>query len=161
MWNGDVVTPVKKRPCTISGIDYESESAAARALGLSVPTLLYRLRSSNFPGYISKYHSKIQHKRGSQIRCSIMGVEYDSISEASAKLGMRFGVIARRLQSFDYPDYVCVDKPKELKPATAPRYAANGRKYSTLREIAEMEGLTQERIRQKMNSSLYPEYRRL
>ena len=156
-----MVTPVKKQPCTINGIDYESENAAAKALGTSAPTLLYRLRSSNFPEYVSKYHAKIQRKRGLQIRCSIMGVEYDSISEASAKLGMRFGVIARRLQSFDYPDYVCADKPKESKPVTAPRYAVNGGKYSTLREIAETEGLTQERIRQKMNSSLYPEYQRL
>ena len=152
---------MEKQPCTVDGIDYESENAAARALGLSVPALLHRLRSSNFPEYVSKYHSKIQRKRNSQIHCSIMGVEYNSISEASAKLGMRFGMIARRLQSFDYPDYVCADKPKKSKPVTAPRYAVNGGKYSTLREIAETEGLTQERIRQKVNSSLYPEYRRL
>lgn len=151
---------MEKQPCTVNGIVYESENAAARALGLSVPALLYRLRSSNFPEYISKYHSKIQHKKNPQIRCTIMGVEYASINEASVKLGMHFGLIARRLQSFDYPDYVCNDKPKKSKPVT-PRYAVNGQRYGTLKEIAETESLTQERIRQRMNDPKYPEYQRL
>ena len=152
---------MKKRSCRIDGIDYESEHAAARVLGLNVPTLLNRLRSSNFPEYTSKYHRKIQRKRGSRIRCNIMGIEYDSISDASIKLEIPFGVVSRRLQSFDYPDYICADKPKQSKPVIQPRYAVNGDKYNTLGEIAEREGLTQERIRQKMNSFSYPEYRRL
>ena len=39
-------------------------------------------------------------------------------------------------------------------------YIVKGRKYSTLREIAQAEGVTEERVRQKMNDPSYAEYQR-
>lgn len=152
--------PAKKQPCIVDGVRYESKSAAARALGIYVGVLKNRLSSSNFPGYVSKHHKKIKHvKRTAPLPCTIKGVEYPSIAEAARKLRISPDVVSNRLKSYDYPDYVCASIPKKLK---TPKYSymANGKKYKTLQEIADAEGVTKERIRQKMNNPKKPEYQR-
>ena len=149
-----------QKPCNIDGIDYESESKAAKSLGINLMALRSRLRSSNFPEYKSKHHKKVQRRKmlSKRVRCTIKGVEYISVSVAARKLGKSPTTIFKRLRSFNFPDYVCVDIPKESPKYS---YTVNGKKYRTLQEIGDMEGLTRERIRQKMNSSSHPEYRRL
>ena len=152
----------KKQPCTIDGIDYQSETAAAKALGTYVGVLQNRFGSSNFPNYVSKHHPKVKRRRRiSSISCTIKGVEYRSISYAAKKLGRSPNLIFRRLRSFDFPDYVSADVPKVAQPAKPPRYEVNGKKYHSLQEIGDAEGLTRERIRQKMNNPAYPSHRRL
>ena len=156
--------PLKKKPCTINGVHYESESAATRALGINLMTIRTRLRSSNFPEYISKHYTKVKRrKKIVPILCTIKGVEYDSLSDASRKTGKSPYMIFKRLRSFDFPDYVCVNIPKVSEPPKPIkyRYKVNGKKYCTLREIGDMDGVTKERIRQKMNSPKYPGYQRL
>lgn len=153
--------PRKKQPCTVNGVRYESESAATKALDMNLVTLRTRLRSSNFPEYASKHHRKI--KRGKKIApkdCSIKGVEYPSITAAARKLKMNANTLSNRLKSSNYPDYVCAGIPKVSKPVKY-GYTVNGRKYRTLQEIGDMEGLTRERIRQKMNSPKHPAYQKL
>ena len=154
--------PRKRQPCTIDGVRYKSEYAAAKALGMGVMLLKRRLASSNFPNYISKHRTKVKRQRmiASKISCTIKGVEYASISDAAKKFKVNAFKIYNRLKSFDYPDYICADIPKVAKP-TKYRYMANGKKYSSLQEIADMEGITRERIRQKMNSPSHLGYRRL
>ena len=154
--------PSKKKPCTIDGVHYESESVAAKTLGIYVGVLKGRLGSSNFPNYISKHHPKIKRRRRiPSISCSIKGVEYTSITDAARKLGRSPNLIFRRLQSFDFPDYVSANVPKVVQPTKPPRYEVNGKKYRSLQEIGDAEGLTRERIRQKMNSPKYSGYQRL
>ena len=153
--------PVKKHPCIVDGIYYESETAAARALGIGLMVLRSRLRSLNFPKYVSKHHKKVEYRRIPSISCTIKGVEYASITCAARKLGRSPNLIFRRLRSFDFPDYVSTHVPKVAKPTEAPRYEVDGKKYHTLQEIGNMEGLTRERIRQKMNSPKHPRYQRL
>ena len=153
--------PRKRQPCTIDGVRYESESAATKALDLNLITLRTRLRSSNFPGYTSKHHRKV--KRGKQTTpkvCTIKGVEYASVTAAAKSLKMNANTLSNRLKSFNYPDYVCADIPKISKPVKY-SYTVNGEKYRTLQEIGNVEGLTRERIRQKMNSPKHPGYQRL
>ena len=151
--------PVKKFPCTIDGIDYESESAAAKALGIEIMFLRHRLRSSNFPEYTSRHHPK-KHRRKKFIPCSVAGIEYGSIGLAASELGLSSALLRNRLASFDYPDYVCADLPKVEKPIKY-SYTVDGKKYRTLQEIADLEGVTREWIRQKMNNPKYSGYRRL
>lgn len=152
-----------QRPCNVDGIDYESEGVAARTLEINVTALRSRLRSSNFPEYTSKYHTKVKRRKmlSKRIRCSIKGVEYISVSAAARKLKKRPATIFKRLRSFNFPDYVCTDIPK--KPLKTPKcsYTVNGKKYRTLQEIADMEGVTRERIRQKMNNPKHSGYQRL
>ena len=151
--------PLKGQPCIIDGVRYESESAAARDLGIDIMVLRFRLRSSNFLNYTSKHHKKVKRKTVS-IPCVIRGVEYPSIFAAAQKFKVTPPTISYRLRSCNYPDYVCADIPKIVKPVRY-RYKVKGKKYRTLQEIADIEGLTKERIRQKMNSSKHPAYRRL
>ena len=145
----------KRYPCTINGIHYESEHAAARAFGIRVSVLRNRLRSSSYPEYTSRYQIKEGRRKGA-FSCRVDGVEYASVTDAARKLGLSITVLRTRLASLDFSDYVCADIPK--KPPEPPRYTVRGKPYRTLREIANMEGVTRERIRQKMNSPLYPDH---
>ena len=153
-----------RHSCSINGIHYGSESEASRALCIDPMTLRIRLRSSNFPGYKSKYHKKIKRRnRIASIPCTVKGVKYASISKVARKFKRSYNLILKRLRSFDYPDYVCDDIPKVPKPSKPIKYSykVKGKKYHTLQEIADAEGLTKERIRQKMNDPSYRAYKRL
>lgn len=151
---------MKKQSCTVDGIHYESENAAAKALDLQVSALRYRLRSSNFPEYISKLHPK--EARRPFFSCTIDGVEYETMEHAAKEFGISGNSIKNRLASSNYPDYICAEIPKKTRNTKCTyAYVAHGKKYATLQEIADVEGLSRERIRQKMNNPSYAEYRRL
>ena len=147
----------REQPCRIDGIDYASETAATEALGIRLPTLRTRLQSPSFPGYVSQYHAKKNYRK--IIRVSVDGVEYSRISGAARELGMPRAVLIKRLASVDYPGYVCANIPK--KPPPSPRYKVRGKLYMTLQEIGDAEGITKERVRQKMGSLSHPDYVRI
>ena len=156
--------PVKKNPCTVDGIHYKSESEAANALGIYVGILKNRLGSSNFPNYTSKHHPKVKRRKKIPfISCTIKGVQYASVGEAARKLGKSPNLIFYRLRFFNFPDYVSahiakIKQPTKPKP---PRYEVNGKKYRSLQEISDVEGLTGEGIRQRINNPKYSGYQRL
>ena len=88
---------MKKKPCTIDGVHYESEHAANKALNLSIGTVRNRLKSSNYPEYISKHHLKKKRRKVVYSRkprgykrcpCTIKGVRYESESVAGNTLGI-------------------------------------------------------------------------
>ena len=150
--------PLKKQPCFVNGVRYESESAAARALGIYLRRLRARLRSSNFPEYTSRHHEKRNcTKDALPVPCVIKGIEYASISSAARKLKKPIGMIFNRLGSSRYPDYICASISKRQPKY---RYKVNGKKYRTLQEIADVEGVSMEYIRRKMNNPKKPEYQR-
>ena len=146
---------LKNQPCTINGVAYESESAAARAFGIHAHVLRNRLRSSSYPEYTSRYQIK-EGRRKRAFSCRVDGVEYASISDAARKLELSATALRTRLASPDFPDYVCADILK--KPSEPPRYTVRGKPYRTLQEIANAEGVTREWIRQKMNDPSYPDH---
>ena len=151
--------PPKKKPCTIDGTEYESQHAAARALGIHVTLLKARIASSNFPNYTSRHHRKIKKKPGGRVSCTIKGVKYASATAASKKFKVSANTILVRLKSSKHPDYVSPDVSKN--PPKPPRYKVNGKNYYSLQEIADTEGVTKEWIRQKMNNPRKPEYQRI
>ena len=69
--------------------------------------------------------------------------------------------ISYRLKSPNYSDYVSADIPKEPPKPVKYNFMVNGKKYRTMQEIGDEEGVTRERIRQKMNDPKYRGYRRL
>lgn len=152
----------KRLPCIIDGIRYESINVAAKALKIDPARVRFRLRSSNFPNYTSKHHPKSKRKEiTAPTPCTIKGVAYPSISDAARKLKTKHETISKRLRSSDYPDYVCADIPKKPPRPVEYRYKVKGKRYRSLQEIADMEGVTKEWIRQKINSPKYPRYRRI
>ena len=109
------------KSCTINGVKYESQKSAAEALGLDVGVLRYRLKSSNFPEYVSKTHPKINVRKGhARIGCSVAGVEYNSVRSAQIALGISHYEMMYRLASLDYPDYIHPHIAK--KSSTTRRY---------------------------------------
>lgn len=106
------------QPCMINGVRYKSENTAADALGTGAAKLRYRLKSSNFPEYVSKHHPKIDVARS--ISCSVAGVEYRNAGEASRNLGISYYEMQCRLASPDYPDYISPHISK--KPTKTRKY---------------------------------------
>ena len=151
--------PREKKSCTIEGISYESQHAASKALGIPATLLKARIASSNFPNYTSKHHRKVKKKAGGRISCIIKGVKYISAAAASKKLKVSASTIMVRLKSLKHLDYVSPDVPKN--PPKPPKYRVNGENYYSLQEVADMEGVTKEWIRQKMNNPGKPEYQRI
>ena len=150
----------RRCPCTINGIKYGSIKEAANALGFYTSGLRIRLASSNFPDYICKHIPKQKRRAPVIVHCVIKGVEYDSIGTAARKLGKNSEWVIRRLRSFDCPDYVCEEYPKD-ESIKFYKYEVRGKRYKTAKEIGDMEGVTRERIRQKMNDPKFPDYQRL
>ena len=110
-----------EKSCTIKGVKYESQKSAAEALGLDVGVLRYRLKSSNFPEYVSKTHPKINVREGhARIGCSVAGVKYNSVRSAQMALGISHYEMMYRLASLDYPDYIHPHIAK--KPSKTRRY---------------------------------------
>lgn len=111
----------------------------------------------NFPEYISQRREEHRNKKR-LLPCSVAGVEYKFILEASRVLEMLDYEVKRRLASFDYPDYVCATIPKKTSKYG---YMVDGKKYLSSQEIADEEGLSKKRIRQKMNDPKMPGYHKL
>lgn len=59
----DAVKESNSRKVNIEGIEYESQSKAAKVLGLAVSVLNYRLDSTSFPTYKRLVPKNIVHKR--------------------------------------------------------------------------------------------------
>ena len=146
----------RSHPCTVDGVHYESEKDAAEDLGIYTRTLRRRLQSSNFPEYVSKHLPKKDSR--TFVSCCVAGIEYKSIGDAARETGIHYKEMVSRLTSPDYPDYVCEKRPKAFSKC---RYTVDGKKYRTLQEVASIEGLSQERIRQKINDPSYTKYQRL
>ena len=140
-------------PCTINGVDYESEWAASQALGINVKT---RIISSNFPEYVSKHRPKRKYR--ASVSCTVAGVEYKTIGKASKDLRISYNEMIRRFVSLDYPDYVCDKYPKKKRDF---KYKVKGKLYKTLREAAKAEGVSLEIIHYRLNVSSYTDYQRL
>lgn len=154
--------PAKKQPCIVNKIRYESETAAAKATKIGLMVLRSRLCSFHFPEYKSKYHKKVKRRRRiSSISCTIRGVKYASLVAASKKFKVSTNAISNRLKSPNYPDYVSADVPKKPPKPIKYNYKVKGKKYRSLQEIADVEGVTKEWIRQKMNNPKYSGYQRL
>lgn len=147
----------KKYPCTIDGIEYESEQVAANALGINAATLRGRLSSPKFPEYTSEYYHKIRLHR---VPCVVAGVEYESITSAVKKLEISYGEMIKRLHSFDYPDYVSVRHPKIRFTPKNPSISCtiNGIEYKSLTSAAKDLGISLSTLRYRLGSSNFPGY---
>ena len=87
-----------KLSCTIGGVNYESISAAGKALGIGFSMVHYRLHSYNYPEYVSEYHPKEESK--TFIPFTIRGVEYATIADAAKKLGENTHWILKKIAVF-------------------------------------------------------------
>ena len=144
-------------PCTVNGVRHKSEKVAAKVLGMGISGLRVRLRSPNFPEYVSKHHPKKDSR--TFVSCRVAGIEYKSIGSVARKLGISYGEMTRRLVSLHYPDYVCAKYPK--KSLKVFKYEVKGKLYKTLKEAANAEKVTVDKIQRKMNSPKHPDYQRL
>ena len=86
-------------------------------LGVQIAVLRDRPRSSSHPDYISKYHPK-ENRRKPLVPCSVEGVEYTSIADASGALGISVTLTRNRPSLPRFSRIVCVGIPKKEVKAT-------------------------------------------
>jgi len=94
-------------PVKIDGIHYPSQSAAALAHNVDISTLKRRCKSLSFPKWKCDMIKKEEPKdgRAGLIGVEIDGVNYRSVNQASAKLGIHRSVINRKIKSNEFPTY--------------------------------------------------------
>ena len=147
----------KKQPCQVDGVEYGSEKMAAKSLGIGADALRHRLRSPNYPGYISKHRPKID-ARPAKYPCRIDGVEYESAKMAAKSLGIDAGSLRHRLRSPNYPEYTSKCHPKvNIKPLEQP-CRVDGIDYESGVAAARALGISSGALRNRLRSPNYPEY---
>lgn len=107
-----MISSVKKansRAVKIDGVVYDSQTIAAKELGIGITTLAYRLNSKHWPTYermVPKNPSEryVAHTKTEPIE--IDGVRYDGLKEAVREVGFSIGTIINRLNSDKYPSYI-------------------------------------------------------
>ena len=128
----------QKNPALLKGSYMNPKQSAAKTLKIRFHTLRGRLCSSNFPEYVSEYHTK-EKRRRLPIPCSVAGVEYRSIGHAARNLKISDASLRTRLASLDYPDHAYADipqKPKPKKPDKPMRYRVRGKLTGHCRKLA-------------------------
>ena len=153
-------TERKTHSCTIGGIEYESLSAAAKGLGISLSTLKNRLLSPNFPDYASKHYPKrpVEIKK---LPCTVDGTEYESLSAAAKDLGIGIETLKHRLRSPNFPDHISKHHPK--RPLKSPERKTRsctigGIEYESLVDAAKNLGISTQTLGYRLGSSNFPGY---
>ena len=150
-----------KHPCTIDGIDYESERTAMRILGIGIRQIRNRLQSPDYPGYVSKRRVKRRDdKKGgdkADAPCSVDGVEYESVKAAAKDLGISTSGLKYRLRSRSFPNYISEHHPKRPKSKTK-ACTINGIEYESIRAAAKDVGMSPQALRNRLLSSSFPNY---
>ena len=158
---------MKKQPCSIDGIRYESESADAKALGIGLITSRHRLKSSNYPRYVSEHHSKktpenwfSKKPQEGRYSCTVGGIHYESERVAMRVLGIGIRQLRNRLQSFDFPDYVSKLHPKINAKKGCARLDCNvaGVECKSAGSASRALGITPYEMKCRLASLDYPDY---
>jgi hypothetical protein len=102
----------KSKPIMIDGIEYTSMTHAQEETGIDRKLISRRILSAEYPNYV-KVEKKIVQKQQSNVpndrkskAVKIDGVVYESMSEASRKLGIDRKTIAGRLNSPSFENYL-------------------------------------------------------
>lgn len=124
---GDIPTQNMKK-CVWNGIEYESISAAARAIGITPSALNFRYKL----GYVKDSDVNSPEKNGS-ISCKWNGIEYHSIRAAAIANGVPDNVMLMRIRN----GYTCEED------IAYPRVACtwNGVSYVSINQAAIANGL--------------------
>ncbi|PKG24681.1 hypothetical protein [Niallia nealsonii] len=101
------VKAANNRAVLIEGIEYKSQTEAAKALGMSVTKMSYRLDSDNFPDWKRAVPKNQIVKKMNNPTCKVEidGVVYASIKEAAKAIGTSTATTIRRLDNDKFPTY--------------------------------------------------------
>lgn len=97
----------KKEPISIKGVEYQSITQASKDLDKPDDYITWRLNSKSYPDwiYLKKVVELKETGEPKKKKVSILGNEYDSISEAVKNSGIDRQIMRYRLKSDNYPDY--------------------------------------------------------
>lgn len=97
----------RKEPISIKGKKYESITEASTELNKSISCITWRLNSKYYTDWIY-INKKVELKETGEPKMkkvSILGNQYDSISDAVIKSGIDRQIMRYRIRSKNYPDY--------------------------------------------------------
>lgn len=100
----------KKQPISIKGKEYKSITEATIDLNKSMEYISWRLNSKSYTDwvYLNKEVILIDTGKPLMKKVSILGKEYESITEAVKKSGINREIMKYRLKNKKYTDYYYV-----------------------------------------------------
>ena len=104
--------------------------------------------------------TKMKASMPQSTRCTIDGVNYTSVSEASAVLGIGATTIRLRLSSYNFPNYVAESITKKAKKQRSDLVSCtiDGIEYPSALAAAEALGIKHTTIMYRINSEHFPNY---
>lgn len=124
---GDTAVPDSGKSCEWNGITYASISAAARALGLSVHAMQYRVERG--------YTSDADRQRDHETACTWNGVQYPNIASAAIANGISGFAMGNYLRK----GYTC---DADIEDTRGKPCMWNGIEYVSVSEAARANGLS-------------------
>ena len=171
------------KPCIVHNVFFKSLSEAAKTTNITIQSISYRLNSENFPDcyyFHKELHSNIKFdeeiknlktpqkttKKGrlSRMRkCSVNGVEYESVTAARLDLGLTRGIEHRfESKTEKFKNYIYLEcsttsesrkvpKHKKTKPRKR-KLTCDGIKYESITHAALTLGMSRGGIKHRIES---------
>lgn len=148
---------------------YESIGKAADAVELTDGGVAYRCRSENYPEWrfssTEKQRSESFTPEFSSVPVPVIieGCMYNSQSVAALAHSIDINTLKRRCKSISFPNWVCdgveKTKPKDGKPGLI-HVEIEGIKYKSVSEASRALGLWRGKVKERIDSDEWPNYKR-
>ncbi len=98
----------KQKKISINGVVFNSINDGCKGTNLKRHSITHRLKSSAYPDwyYVDDNKTLVLNSKKRNKSVLIMGIEYDSISDAARKININREIIRYRLKNDKYQDYV-------------------------------------------------------
>jgi|AntAceMinimDraft_11_1070367.scaffolds.fasta_scaffold21299_1 hypothetical protein len=160
--------PIRVSRIWIDDVEYESAIQASLALNIKDSTILFRLRSSNFPTFVGEGIKKAERSVAlakAAVALTVAGRPYETLSEASRAIGVDINTIKKRCKSPAFPQYSSDDQslkvvaPKDNRPSLI-RISIGAQTYRSINAAFEATGEARSQIKQRLDDPNFPSYRR-
>jgi predicted DNA-binding transcriptional regulator AlpA len=152
-----------EKPVEVHSVLYESQKAAAAAIGISTGALRKRLSSSLFPGYVD-LTGRIQKREVNTVTqpklARVNDQVYESISAAAEAYGITGEAVLNRAGSSNFPDWMVegVDKVSKGAPAIPLAVTVDGIRYASQSDAARAHGIDVNTVKTRCASPSFPNY---
>ena len=104
--------------------------------------------------------TKMKASMPQSTKCTIDGVNYASVSEASLLLGVGTATIRLRLRSYNFPNYVAESIPKNTKKSRIDLVSCiiDGVEYTSASAASKVLGIKYSTVVHRINSKNFPNY---
>lgn len=139
---------------TIDNVSYNSLSTASKALKIPTSTILWRVKSDNHKFNDYKYTDKASIIKKLSTKISINNIEYNSILEASEKLGFSSSYVNKRTKSEleEDKDWKIVENKRDLRLQVGKKVQIHGVVYNSIKEASRKLNIVESTLTKILNA---------